>query len=332
MSRARFFVVRSIQTVFLLWVAFTGLFFFFRFMPGDFTNLMLAEGANPDAVAEFEERWGLNDPLYVQYWRYFMNILSGDAGMSIQFRRPVWDMVNTRIFNSFILIAPGITFAYLLGSIYGSIVGTKRGSKLEEYGILPLIFVGSVPAFVTSIILVIIFSSWLNLFPTSGMISPGRQAEFAQLEWYQRYLSLEFIWHFILPFTAVMFRYLYLPTMIMRTSIVEVMGQGFAFFHRITGISKRRQLAHLARHASLPVITVYPISMTRALGGLVLIEVVFNWPGIGNTLVNAVMVRDLPIIQFVFFLVAAYIILANFVVDIVYGIIDPRVSVGAEDT
>jgi len=331
MSRARFFAVRTLQTIFLIWVAFTGLFFFFRFMPGDFTNLMLAEGTDPEQVEAFRDRWGLNDPLYVQYWRYFTNILSGDAGTSIQFRTPVWEMVKPRIFNSFVLIAPGITIAYFLGSLYGSFVGTKRGTKLEQFGIIPLIIVGSFPAFVTSIALVIVFSSWLNIFPTSGMISPARQAEFQQLVFWRQYVSVEFLWHYILPFTAVLFRYLYLPTMIMRTSIIEVQGQGFAFFHRITGISKRKQLSHLIRHASLPVISVYPISMTRALGGLVLIEVVFNWPGIANTLVNAVLVRDLPIIQFVFFLVAAYVILANFLVDIVYGIIDPRVSVGTEE-
>jgi len=301
-------------------------------MPGDFTNLMLAEGTDPEQIEAFREQWGLNDPLNVQYWRYFTNVLSGNAGTSIQFRTPVWEMVKPRILNSFVLIAPGITIAYILGSLYGSFVGTKRGTKLEQFGIIPLIIVGSFPAFVTSIALVIVLSSWLGIFSASGMIAPARQAEFGALPQWRRYLTAEFLWHYILPFTAVLFRYLYLPTMIMRTSIIEVQCQGLAFFHRITGISEHKQLGHLIRHASLPAISVYPISMTRALGGLVLIEVVFNWPGIANTLVNAVLVRDLPIIQFVFFLVAAYVILANFLVDIVYGIIDPRVSVGTEET
>jgi peptide/nickel transport system permease protein len=111
----------------------------------------------------------------------------------------------------------------------------------------------------------------------------------------------------------------------MTTSVQEVRGQGFTFYHRITGLPKWRKLRRLGRHASLPVITMYPLSMTRAIGGLVLVEVVFNWPGIGYALVQAVLVGDFPVVQFIFLLVAAFIILSNFTIDVVYGVIDPRV-------
>lgn len=327
MSRVRYYTFRTIQTVFMLWLALTLLFFLFRLMPGDFTDQMLFAGASPEVVEQFKEEWGLNDPLYVQYWRYLLNMLQGNAGESLEFRRPVVDYVRMRIFNSFILVAPGITFAYLLGSAYGLLAGMSRGSILEKYGIVPLIFVGAFPSFVTAIFLIVIFSSWLGWFPTGGLVSAETRRLYTDAPWYGRYLTLDFLHHFVLPFTAVVFRYLFLPSLIMRTSVFEVQGQGFTFYNRITGLPTVKRFKHIAKHASLPVITLYPVSMTRAIGGLVLIEIVFNWPGIGSALVNGISGRDFPVVQFVFFLIAAFIILANYLVDIIYGIIDPRISV-----
>jgi peptide/nickel transport system permease protein len=105
------------------------------------------------------------------------------------------------------------------------------------------------------------------------------------------------------------------------------MGEDFSFYNRMTGMPKMERMANIAKHASLPVITVYPATMTRAIGGLVLVETVFNWPGIGYALVNSVLARDFPVVQFVFIVIAAFVIFANFAVDILYARIDPRVAV-----
>jgi peptide/nickel transport system permease protein len=326
MSRTRYFAFRTIQTVFMLWLALTFLFFFFRLMPGSFVDIMTFRGATQETIAAFEQKWGLNDPLYVQYWEYLLNFLRGDVGTSLRYRTPVLEFVATKIFNSFILIAPAITFAYIVGSTVGVLAGSNRGSYLEKFGILPFIFTGAFPSFFTAIVLVIIFAGWLNIFPTSGMVSPGTIE--AGAPWYGRYLSMDFAMHYVLPFAAIVLRYLYLPTLIMRTNVVEVLGQDFSYYYRMAGLPKAKQWLHTAKHASLPVITLYPVSMTRAIGGLVLVEMVFNWPGIGYALVQSVLFRDFPVVQFVFFLVAAFVIISNFAIDIVYGIIDPRVSVG----
>jgi peptide/nickel transport system permease protein len=324
-SRVRYVLTRTVQTVFLLWLVLTFLFLLFRLMPGSFADRMLASGAGPESVAAFEAKWGLDDPLHVQYLNYVVNFVQLDMGTSLQFRIPVTEYVQTKILNSFILMAPAITIAYLVGSSIGTITGRTRGSVIERYGIIPIVVLGSFPAFFTAIVLVIVFAGGLDLFPTSGMIT----AETTGIEgaWWRPYLTRDFASHYVLPFTAVFLRYLYLPTLIMRTSVVEVMGQDFLFYHRMTGISKAREWLHTTKHASLPVITLYPVSMTRAIGGLVLIEVVFNWPGMGFALIEGVLSRDFPVVQFVFFLVAAFVIISNFAIDIVYGLIDPRVSV-----
>ena len=327
MSRARYYAFRTAQTVVMLWLALTLLFFLFRLMPGDYTSQMLFHGASPEQVEQFREDWGLNDPLYVQYFNFAVNLLQGDAGTSIQYRIPVWEFVNMRIFNTFILVAPGITVAYIIGSIYGLIAGMNRGSVIEKYGIVPIIFLGAFPSFVTAIFLVVIFSGWLGWFPSGGLMDHATRDAYRDAGWWRPYLTTNFLMHYTLPFTAVLCRYLLLPSLVMRNSVVEVQGQGFSFYNRVTGIPMIRRFRHIAKHASLPVITLYPVSMTQAIGGLVLIEVVFNWPGIGHALVEGVLARDIPVVQFVFFLIAAFIIIANFVVDIIYGIIDPRISI-----
>lgn len=326
-SYLRFFLYRTLQTLVLLFIIITFLFFFFRLMGGSFTDIMIQRGANPDSVAELESKWGLNKPLYIQYYYYLMNMITGDVGFSLQYREPVWEVVKMKIFNSFILVAPGITISYIIGSYIGGRLGNARGSKKERYGLLPIIFLGAFPAFFTSIFLIVIFSGFLNWFPTSGMFGKGNEYVGTTYEWWRPYLTMDFALHYTLPFVAIMMRYLYLPSLIMRTSVVEVVDQDFFFYHRMTGLPKNLRLRHLIKNASLPVITLYPISMTRAIGGLVVIEMVFNWPGIGFLLIESVLARDLPVVQFVFLLVAAFIIISNFAIDIIYGLIDPRVSI-----
>lgn len=325
MSSIRFYAKRTVQSVLMLWLTATAIFLLFRLMPGDITSMMTLGGASEEAVEAFRDRWGLNDPIYVQYWRYMTNMLTLDAGTSLQYQTPVWDYVKLRIFNTFILAAPALTLAYLLGAVFGTIMGYYNNSRIERYGLVPIISVGSFPEFFLAIVLLIAFSSWIGLFPTSGMVSSETMS--AASEWYQIYLTSDFVWHYTLPFAAIVMRYLFIPSLIMRTSVVETMGQDFSFYHRMTGMSKAQRMANVAKHASLPVITVYPATMTRALGGLVLIETVFNWPGIGYALINSVLARDYPVVQFVFIVIAAFVIFANFAVDVLYARIDPRVGV-----
>jgi peptide/nickel transport system permease protein len=323
-SMKRYVVVRSLQTVFTLWLVLTALFVMFRSMPGDFTAQMAVSGASQEALAALRAQWGLDQPLYVQYWRYITNLAQGNLGESPVYRVPVWEFVKMRIFNTFILVAPAMTFTYILGAVIGTIAGSKRGSRLEKLGLIPVIGAGSFPAFFISIVLIVVFASWLNLFPTSGMLSAGGSEAGT---WWGPYVTPDFGIHYVLPFVAVVCRYLFIPSLIMRTSVVEVMGQDYTEYHRLTGLPTGKRLRHVAKHASLPVITIYPVSLARALGGLVLIETVFNWPGIGFTLVEAVLGRDYPVVQFVFFVVAAFVIISNFLIDLLYGVIDPRIRV-----
>jgi peptide/nickel transport system permease protein len=325
MSKLRYIAGRLARSFALLFLVLTFLFFFFRLLPGSYTDLLIYSGATEEEVAVLEAKWGLDDPLHVQYVEYVRNFITLDAGTSFRYRVPVAEYAAPRIFNSFVLIAPGITVAYILGVVFGTALGRARGSKTERYGLIPILMTGTLPSFFTSIVLVIVFAGLLGWFPSSGMLTAGSAAAGVD-----KYLSTDFLWHYTLPFTAVVLRYLFLPTLMMRTNVIEVSGQDFTQYHRLTGLSRLKRARHVAKHSILPIVTMYPLSLTRAIGGLVLIETVFNWPGIGNALVEAVLSRDFPLVQFIFFLIAAFIVFSNLVVDLVYGVIDPRVSVEDE--
>lgn len=334
MSRIRYLIKRTAVSVLLIVIAVSALFFLFRSLPGDFTVLFAQQGASQEAVARLESKWGLNKPLYVQYYRYMLNMVTGDVGTSFKYGVDVWQLTKWRLLNSFILVGPAITAAYLGGALWGGFLGNSRGQTVEEWGIVGTIFLGALPAFFTGILLVIVFSESLGLFPTSGMVSTETVRELSRandnvtpLDMYQ---TKDFWLHYFLPFTTIFARYFYVPTLIMRTNVVEMLSEGFMKYHRLTGIGSLGELNKLMKHSSLPVITLYPVSMTRAIGGMVLVEIVFNWPGIGSLLVDSVTSRDFPVVQFVFFLIVVWVIVANFVVDIVYGVIDPRVSVGED--
>lgn len=325
MSSLRYYLKRTIQSLVMLWISASAIFLLFKLMPGDITSMMTLGGASQEALTAFRERWGLNDPLHVQYVRFMVNIFTLDAGTSLQFQIPVWEYVKTRIFNTFILAAPALTLAYVLGGAFGTVLGYYNNSKIEEYGLVPVIAVGSFPEFFLAIVLLITLASWAGIFPISGMVSSETMS--GAIHWYDIYFTKDFAWHYILPFGTIVLRYLFIPSLIMRTSVVETMGEDFSFYNRMTGMPKARRMANIAKHASLPVITVYPATMTRAIGGLVLVETVFNWPGIGFALVNSVLARDFPVVQFVFIVIAAFVIFANFAVDVLYAKIDPRVAV-----
>jgi len=314
---------KAAKIALMLWIVLSFLFILFHSLPGDFSDVLTYSGASAESVSALEQKWGLNDPMHVQYISYISNFVQGDFGTSFTHRQPVLDVVKGKMFNTILLTLPPITLGYILGSITGTIIGTNRGSLIEKYGVIPLFVIGTIPSFFLAVVMILIFSVWLNIFPTSGMVSASIGSSSEGLS---TYLSLDFLWHYILPFAVIFLRYSFIPTMVMRTSVVETMGKDFIYYQKVVGLPKNKRMKNIMKHSILPVLTMFPLSMTRAIGGVVLIETVFNWPGLGVELVNAVTSRDYPVIQFVFFFIAAVVIILNSVVDVGYNYIDPRIS------
>lgn len=331
MSRLRYFVKRTLVTFVLIFLVASGLFLFFRAMPGDYTSLLVQQGMGPEQIAVLKEKWGLNEPLYEQYFRYLRNLLTADVGESFRFGQDVWELVRPRIIHSFILVAPAITATYIIGTVLGAVIGRRRGGPLEKSSIIGVSIFHSVPEFFIGILLIAAFSQTLDIFPTSGMLSTQTSILMQDEPIWELFFLKEFWMHYALPFTTITLYFMQYPTLIMRNSVVEVSGQDFLHYHRLKGLPQLALLRKLIRHACLPVVTLYPISLATAISGLVLVEIVFNWPGIGRLLVDSVLARDFPVIQFVFLVAAIWIILGNFIVDLLYGVIDPRVSVEGEN-
>jgi peptide/nickel transport system permease protein len=328
MTDLKYAIYNIAQLVLLLFAILTFLFVLFRSLPGSYADQLVFRGAPPAQVAELEAKWGINEPLYVQYFNYLRNLLTGDAGTSLAYRQPVVEVVKDNFANTIILAFPPIVLGYVFGVIVGTIMGTNRGSIIEKYGILPLFAFGTVPSFFLAVIAVWVFALNLGWFPTSGMTSIGGLQE--NIQFWEVYLSVDFLWHYTLPFTVIFLRYTFLPTVLMRTSVVDTLGEDFIFYQRVTGLPRFERFKSVVKHSSLPIITMFPLSMTRAIGGLVLIELVFGWPGIGVELVEAVNNRDYPVAQFAFFIIAAVVVSLNALVDVVYSFIDPRVGVNSD--
>lgn len=325
MSKIQYYVRRLVVTVFLIFSVASFLFIAFRLMPGDYATVMAGGGASPAELEEIRESWGLNDPLYVQYYEYMRNLASGNLGTSRVSNEPVWSYIREPLMNSLILVIPAILVAFVIGSVYGALLGTKSGTAFERYGILPPTIAGTTPNFFIGILLLLLFSSVFDLFPVGGMASYETYS--AIDSHYEIYLTGDFWKHYVLPFTTIVLTFLYYPALIMRGSVIDVKGQEYTYFQRIAGLPSKTRFKHLMKHSSLPVITLLPAQTATAISGLVLIETVFNWPGIGTLLFESVLSRDTPTIQFLFLIVAVWIIVGNFIVDIFYTVIDPRITI-----
>ena len=324
MGKIQYYLGRVVVTILLILGIMTFLFFAFRLMPGDYATLLAGEGADEETIREIRDNWGLDEPIYVQYFSYITNMLTGDAGYSYRTETPVWDTVSVALMNSLILALPALLLAFLIGTLYGALMGTVPGSRFEQFGIFPPTILGTTPDFFLGILLLLLLSSWLNVFPSGGMASIETYRT-AESHW-ELYLTRDFAMHYILPFATIVLKYLYYPTLIMRSSVVEVRGQEFANYQRIVGIKRSIRFRDIMSHASLPVITVLPAVTATSISAQVLIEIVFNWPGIGKLLFDSVLMRDTPVIQFIFLMIAIWIIVGNLLVDIAYTLIDPRIT------
>jgi len=324
MSKLSYYARRIVVTVGLIFGVATFLFLAARAMPGDYATLLAGDGASEETLRALRAKWGLDQPLHIQYWQYITNLLSGDAGTSRATGDPVIATVSTAFWNTAIIAIPALLLSFVIGSVYGALMGNSPGTKLEKYGIIPPTVFGTTPDFFLGILLLFLFSSWFGLFP-SGSLASISTYRAVDSHW-EIYFTTDFLMHAALPFLTITLKYLYYPALIMRGSVVEVRGQEFAVYQRLLGLKNSTRFKHLMKHASLPVITVLPALTATSISAQVLIEYVFNWPGLGKLLLESVLQRDTPVIQFLFLVIASWIIIGNFVVDIAYTVIDPRIA------
>jgi peptide/nickel transport system permease protein len=319
----RYLLRRCLQTLFILWALLTILFFLFRLMPGDPVGILVSADLTAEAKAALRAAWGLDRPLAEQYVRYVGNLLSGDFGLSFQHRLPVWQVLGEKVVNTLVLMVPATILGILLGVLGGLYFGWRRSSGLGQLGVLLPPVIRAMPVFWLGVLLLMAFSYTLRLFPNGGMRSLGSPPG----GWAATFLSLDFLWHLSLPLLCTVITSIPEPMLIMRTSLLETRGEDFLELVTAKGVKESVVLRHAARNSLLPVVTWVFHMFGYAMSGTVLVEVVFAWPGLGRELVSAVNAYDYPLCQAAFFLISVIVLGLNLVNDLVYGLLDPRVTV-----
>ncbi len=319
-----FIIRRTLFTLFTLFAVATVLFFIFRMLPGDPTAQVISPALDEAAQARMKAAFGLDKPLYVQYALYLKNIVTLEWGRSFTTSKKVFDMLGYRFWNTIFLMGAAMCFTLVAGIGLGMIMAWRRSGSLDVGATVSALVLQSAPPFVTGILLLMILSYRLDLFPTGGMHTPGMRLETG----IHILFNKDFLHHLVLPTITVAFYYLATPMLIMRDSMLEVLGSDFIELAKAKGLAPRVvMMKHAARNALLPVLTVSSIMVGFAIGGQVIVEQVFSWPGMGQLMVEAASGQDYPVAQATFLILAAVVIFLNLIADISYSYLDPRISV-----
>jgi len=321
----RLILTRFAQMLAVLWVVSSLLFFMFRLMPGDPTLAYIDSTFTAEQISDLRKTFGLDRPLYDQYFIYLTNLARGEFGESFHHRRPVLEVLGGVLANTLILTLCGLIVAYAFGTLIGAWLAWKRNTWIEAITIPSVLALRAAPEFWLGMVLLALFGFKLGWFPSGGANSPG--AIFPS-EW-SRIASGDFLWHLVLP-SATLALYLQgLPLLLMRSNMLEVMSEDFITMARMKGLSSWSIIVrHAARNALLPVATAFALGFGASVGGNVVVETVFSWPGLGKLLVNSVAASDYPVAQGAFFLITVVLVSMNFLADLLYSLLDPRVSHG----
>ena len=316
---------RFLHNALALLAVTTILFLMFRLMPGTPLAAFINDNLNEDQQQAMLQQFGLDKPMWQQYLIYLANLAQGQMGLSFFQRRPVTDILLEVLPNSLILTLSSLIVAYAFGVLAGAWLAWKRGSWLERAAVPVVLATRAAPEFWIGMVLLALLSFKLGWFPSGGASSPGH----AYTSNLQRIFSLDYLQHLALPVITLALYLQGLPLLLMRSNMLEVMHEEFVIMARMKGLSEWRiVIGHAARNALLPVVTAFALGVGLSMGGNVVIEMVFSWPGIGRMLVQAVSVHDYPLAQGAFLMIAAVLAIMNFVADLLYMTLDPRVSHG----
>ena len=304
-----------------------------RLMPGNPVSAIASRAASgmTDASAiqkvynEYAETFGVNLPMYQQFFRWFKNAIRGDFGISFsQYPRTVSDIIKSAVWWTIALQLPAIIVGWILGNILGAIAAYIRG--VFDKAILPLfLFIGNFPAFGMATILMYIFAIKLRVAPASG----GYGFDLIPNASWTFFKSI--ISHYQLPFWSIVLITIGGQAIGMRSMSIYELNADYVKYSRFLGIKDRKIVGYVFRNAMLPQITGLALSLGTMMGGALVAEMIFSYPGLGTTLLSAVNGQDYPLLSACTLIITIMVLIANLVVEILYGIIDPRVKANQQD-
>ena len=279
--------------------------FFSLFLTGDPAALMLPPGASRADIAAFRQAMGFDDPVVLQFLRYLGRVLMGDFGSSLRFHQPVLGLILERLPATALLACAALGWSTLAGFVLGTVAAVRAGGAADFLVRLVALSGQAVPVFWLGLLLILLVSLQWRLLPTGGY---GTAA------------------HLVLPALSLGAYYMSAVTRLVRVSLIEALRQDYVRTARAKGLTERRVvLRHALRNALAPVLTVQAVQFASLLGGALITEIIFAWPGIGRLAVQALQNRDFPLVQAVVLLAASVFVAVNLLVDLAYVALNPRV-------
>ena len=302
------YIGRRLAQTALILVGITLVVFWVIRLSGDPVLLMLPADASQQDIQRLRELLGFDRPVPIQLWRFMERVATGDFGTSLRFQEPALALVLDRLPSTVLLALTALSVATVIALPLGVLSAVRRNSVWDHAAMAVALLGQSMPIFWTGIMLITIFAVALDLFPSSGSGT---------------------IRHLVLPAAALGFFSTGRMARLVRGGMIEILGEDYVRTARAKGLTERRVLyGHALRNCLLPVITLLGLELGSTLGGAVVTEMVFAWPGVGRLIVSAIFARDYPLVQAAVFVVAAMLVVVNLVVDLLYAVIDPRVRYG----
>ena len=301
--------------------------------PGDPTLMLLGEETNAAAVAKAKEHWGLDRPLYVQYFKFIASAAAGEFGKSFKYGEPVASVIKTRLPATIELAFFSIIIATLLAIPLGVIAGSKPNSWMDNLGTSFGLFGISMPSFWLGIMLILLLAGILNILPTSGRSTYGVAGpeitgfylldSVIQKNWAAVWDGLT---HVFMPALALGMNMLGILMRVTRSAVLEVMNEEYVTTARAKGLAEKNVIwRHVTSNALIPVVTVVGLELGTLLSGSIIVETVFAWPGSGSLLITALNARDYPLVTGLVMTYTVAFVAINLIIDGLYAIIDPRI-------
>lgn len=318
---------RLVGSIIVLLIVVVGCFFLAESAPGDAVDAYAVTfGGDAATIAEMRTRWGLDQSVWHRLGAYLAALAQGNLGWSVSFNRPILDVILERLPNTLLLMGAATALSFAVGSLLGIVAGARPGSFRDRFLSVASLVLYAIPGFWLALVLVILFSIRLRWLPSSGIetIASGKHGLVR---------AGDITVHLVLPVVSLAVIYLALYLRVMRAAMADIWRMDFVRALRARGISHARiVLRHVACNALLPLITVLGLQAASMLGGSVVIESVFAVPGLGRLAQEAVASRDTPLLLGVILVSAIMVIVVNFLIDLIYLWLDPRIATGGGRT
>ena len=325
---SRYIVARSIQTFITLLIILTLIFIMFESLPAKPQDLLrTAPTITQSQIDYMTALYGYDKPPLERYALYMVNMLTFDFGLSFSRAVSVWDILEDRIPRTLLLFGSATILAYLIGIYLGALIAWRRGGVLDGGTVVVSLVFYNMPSFWIGLIFLVIFASELDWFPLTGWYDEtdvilGLQAGDLGFKF------LDILWHMFLPMIVLLLLSLAGTVLLMRTAMLDVIGENYMITAKAIGLPERKVLfKHGTRNAMLPVVTSFIIAFVFAIGGAVVLENVFSFPGMGALYIQSLNQLDFPVAEATLYIITLMVLLGNFAADLLYSYLDPRVRI-----